>query len=274
MHTLLQNSKKSFLLKFKSKLFTLSAIFFIILFAPGCSDSRDDMADFIKGYNEQSSFNRSPAVVSTSAEADYKDKIIKIKVVTTYALDDPEINFIRQAMPNAMMELLSQQSISSKLINAGVKFEITYFTNGLSEIATATLDKKKMEALSKATPDLLKNNTGLENQKAKDPSDQIFATLNKSLPYTDPSTGSTIFKIDKNSTGDIVYHVRVTRDLAAPLKTQTGVELMKEEILRSGKLKKMLAVFRELKITAVKYAYYDQKGNKINEFRLTTADLN
>lgn len=234
------------------------------------------MAAFVKAYNEQAQYSNSPSVRSTSAEADYKEKIIKIKVVTTYNLSDPEINFIKQAMPKMMMELLRQQPSSSSLVKEGVKFEVTYYTEGLSEISSITLDKKKIEELNKATPDVLNNDPSFINPNAKVPSpfEQILAALNKSLPYTDPSTGATIFRIDQNRMGDLVYHVRTPNELARPLKTQVGLDLMKSEILRSGKLKKLIAGFSRFQISAVKYIYYDEKGNQINELRLTTADLN
>jgi hypothetical protein len=234
------------------------------------------MADFVKAYNEQARYSNSPSVSWTSAEADYKRKIIKIKVITTYSISDPETDFIKQAMPNMMMELLRQQTTSNKLINKGVIFEITYFTAKLSEIASATLDKKKMEELSKVAPDEHNNDPGFLNPKTSTPSspfEQILVALNKSLPYTESSTGATIFKIDQNEIGDLVYHVRTPKDLAGPLKTQAGVALMKSEILRTGKLKKLISGFSKFQISAVKYIYYDEKGKKINELRLTTADL-
>ncbi|RQO78888.1 hypothetical protein DBR40_03955 [Pedobacter sp. KBW01] len=277
MYKLLQHPTTSFRSKFHFELFTLTALLLSLFFFAGCRDSRDGMADFIKAYNEQARYTNTASVSSTSAEADYKEKIIKIKVVTTYSASDPESNFIKQAMPGMMMELLRQQPSSNKLIKDGVKFEITYYTEKLSEILSATLDKKKMEELSKATPDALNNDPSFINPKAKAPSspiEQILAALNKSLPYTDASNGATIFRIDQNRLGDLVYHVRTPKDLAGPLKTKAGVELMKSEILRSGKLKKLMSGFRKFQINAVKYVYYDQKGNQINELRLTTADLN
>jgi len=276
MHTL-QIPKTSFPGKFQFRLFTLATFLLGALFSAGCRDSLNDMADFTKAYNEQARYANAPSVSWTSAVADYKKKIIKIKVVTTYSISDPETDFIKQAMPNMMMELLKQQATSNKLINDGVKFEITYYTAKQSEISSATLDKKKMEEMSKATPDALNNDPGSLNPKTNTPSspfEQILVALNKSLPYTESSTGATIFKIDQNKLGDLVYHVRTPKDLAGPLKTQNGIELMKSEILRSGKLKKLISGFDKFQISAVKYIYYDEKGNQINELRLTTADLN
>ncbi len=276
MCTLLTNSKTFSPYKSNFKRFALNILFLTTLFSAGCKDSRDYMAAFVKAYNEQAQYSNSPSVRSTSAEADYKEKIIKIKVITTYNLSDPEINFIKQAMPKMMMELLRQQPSSSSLVKEGVKFEVTYYTEGLSEISSITLDKKKIEELNKATPDVLNNDPSFINPNAKVPSpfEQILAALNKSLPYTDPSTGATNFRIDQNRMGDLVYHVRTPNELARPLKTQVGLDLMKSEILRSGKLKKLIAGFSRFQISAVKYIYYDEKGNQINELRLTTADLN
>ncbi|KIA96256.1 hypothetical protein OC25_04065 [Pedobacter kyungheensis] len=247
------------------------------MFSTGCKNPINDMAVFVNAYNEQARYARTPSVSWTSAVADYKRKTIKIKVITTYAISDPETDFIKQAMPNMMMELLKQQSTSNKLINDGVTFEITYYTAKQSEISSATLDKKKMEELSKVAPDTHKSDAGFLNPKTSAPSspfEQILVALNKSLPYTESSTGATIFKIDQNKLGDLVYHVRTPKDLAGPLKTQAGVELMKSEILRSGKLKKLISAFNKFQISAVKYIYYDEKGNQLNELRLTTADLN
>ncbi|WP_184469452.1 hypothetical protein [Pedobacter sp. AK013] len=248
----------------------------ILLAITGCKDSRDQMAKFVKDYNDGATYRNIQSVSRTSAEADYKNKIIKIKTVTTFSISDPENNFIKQIMPNMMMETLKNQPLSRQMLDKGVKFEIIYYTDNLSEISSIIVDKKKMDELNSATADVLNNQPSIINPKPHAPTSELgamLAALNKSLPYTDPSSGMTIFRVDQNRIGDLVYHVRAPKDLVNPLKTEAGISLVKSEILRSGKLSKMLNSFVRFNITAVKYIYYDQKGNQLNELRLTTADF-
>ncbi|MBB6239451.1 hypothetical protein HDC90_004104 [Pedobacter sp. AK013] len=275
MHTLsIKTRSLSYRIALRS---TFLSVFLTILLAiTGCKDSRDQMAKFVKDYNDGATYRNIQSVSRTSAEADYKNKIIKIKTVTTFSISDPENNFIKQIMPNMMMETLKNQPLSRQMLDKGVKFEIIYYTDNLSEISSIIVDKKKMDELNSATADVLNNQPSIINPKPHAPTSELgamLAALNKSLPYTDPSSGMTIFRVDQNRIGDLVYHVRAPKDLVNPLKTEAGISLVKSEILRSGKLSKMLNSFVRFNITAVKYIYYDQKGNQLNELRLTTADF-
>ncbi len=275
MHTL-SIKTRSLSYRIALKLTFLSVFLTILLANTGCKDSRDQMAKFVKDYNDGASYRNIQSVSRTSAEADYKNKIIKIKTVTTFSISDPENNFIKQIMPNMMMETLKNQPLSRQMLDEGVKFEIIYYTDNLSEISSIIVDKKKMDELNSATADVLNNQPSIINPKPHAPTSELgamLAALNKSLPYTDPSSGMTIFRVDQNRIGDLVYHVRAPKDLVNPLKTEAGISLVKSEILRSGKLSKMLNSFVRFNITAVKYIYYDQKGNQLNELRLTTADF-
>lgn len=276
MHTLPKKKKPSLSYRTAVRSTFLLIFLTILLASNGCKDSRDQMAKFVKDYNDGASYRNIPSVSRTSAEADYKNKIIKIKTVTTFAISDPENNFIKQIMPNMMMESLKNQPSSRQMLDEGVKFEIIYYTDNLSEISSMVLDKKKIEELNSSTANVLNNQPSVINPKPHAPTSELggmLAALNKSLPYTDPSSGMTIFRVDQNRMGDLVYHVRAPKALVNPLKTEAGISLVKSEILRSGKLSKMLSAFERFNITAVKYIYYDQKGNQLNELRLTTADF-
>lgn len=253
----------------------MAALAVVFLFATGCQDTKSRMTDFVTAYNKDAAYVGSQFVRSTSAKADYRQRTIQIRVVTSYNLNDTENDFIKQVMPSMMMELLKSQPVAKKLIEAGIKFEITYFTQSLSEISVVTIDKKKLEELDKATPSTL-DEPGFSKPNKNEPASQLdmmLVTLNKSLPFTDKSSGMIIFKVDQNSMGDLVYHVRTPKALEAPVKTKAGIELMRSEMLRYGNLQKIMNEFSRFNISAIKYIYYDQKGKKLNEIHLTSADI-
>ncbi|MGO4875678.1 hypothetical protein ACEN2P_03685 [Pedobacter psychrotolerans] len=273
MYANLSNPGKSFQVKRFLKIIAFLSSAFLL--ATGCQDTKSRMTDFVTAYNKEAAYVSSQFVRSTSAKADYRQRIIQIRVVTTYNLNDTENEFIKQVMPGMMMDLLKSQPLAKKLIEAGIKFEITYFTQSLSEISVVTIDKKKLEELDKVKSNSL-NEPGFNNPGKNEPANQLdmmLVTLNKSLPFTDKSSGMIIFKVDQNSMGDLVYHVHTPKALEAPVKTKAGIELMRSEMLRYGNLQKNMHEFSRFNISAIKYVYYDLKGKKLNEVRLTAADI-
>lgn len=248
-------------------------IAFIQIFLVSCKSTSSKMNSFVLSYNASAKPNT--VVYSSNAEALYDKKIIKIKIVTNYALEDVKDGIVDKFLPSLFIQLLASEPLSRELINEeGVNFEVTFFTLRLSEFSTIIVDKKKLAELEKDTKgklnteDLLSSSTS-NNSKVKG----MLAALNQNLPIKDKSTGLTILKIDINAANELIYNISVPNIIADKIKGKDATEVLKDDILRSGKSKQLMAGVRELGITTIKYIYEDEKGNALNEVVLSGKDF-
>ncbi|MCZ4245821.1 hypothetical protein [Pedobacter punctiformis] len=256
----------------KRFLYTILLIASASILFTSCKSTSSKMNAFVLSYNASAKPNG--IVYSTNAEALYDKKIIKIRIVTNYALEDTKNGIVDKFLPTLFVQLLAGEDLARELINEeGVNFEVTFFTIRLSEFSSITIDKKKLaelekEAKGKINADDLLNNTG--NSKIKN----ILSILNKNLPVKDKNTGLTILKIDINDKNELLYDISVPNSIAEKIKGKDASEVLKDDILRNGNSKQLFMNVRSLGITTLKYKYRDEKGNYLNEITLTQQDFN
>jgi hypothetical protein len=111
------------------------------------------MQEFVNAYNQPNVFSqlssRNNVITSSVATANYFDKIIKIKIVTKFTMQDLQNGMIAKIFPALISESINKERSSKYLINHGVKFEVTLYTDQLSDFSTVIIDKKKLDELSK-----------------------------------------------------------------------------------------------------------------------------
>nr|WP_199157257.1 hypothetical protein [Pedobacter sp. ASV2] len=248
-------------------------IAFVQIFLVSCKSTSSKMNSFVLSYN--SSVKPSSILYSSNAEAIYDKKIIKIKIVTNYALEDVKDGIVDKFLPSLFVQLLASEPLAKELINEeGVNFEVTFFTLRLSEFSTIIVDKKKLAELESDTKgklnteDLLSSSTS-SNSKIK----SMLTALNQNLPIKDKNTGLTILKIDINAANELIYNISVPGIIANKIKGNDAKEVLKDDILRSEKSKQLMKGVRDLGITTIKYIYEDEKGNALNEVVLSGKDF-
>lgn len=260
------------MIRFVSALFLI--VFIQILFV-GCKSTANKMDLFVQAYN--ASVKPSSVLHSSNAEALYDKKIIKIKIVLNYNLEEIKNVNIDKLLPKLFIQLLGGEDSARELINEeGVNFEVSFFTRMSLELSTVIIDKKKLaefgqDSRSKITTfDLPKDLGNTTNSGIR----SMLATLNQNLPIRDKNTGFFILKIDINPASELIYSVRVPNNLASKIKGRDAAEVLKDDILRTGKSKQLFESIRDFGITTIKYKYEDEQGKNLNEVVILGKEFN
>ncbi|WP_316803091.1 hypothetical protein [Pedobacter nototheniae] len=257
--------------RFRSAILVIA---FLQILLVSCKSTSSKMNSFVLSYNASAKPNS--IVYSSNAEALYDKKIIRIKIVTNYSLEDVKDGIVDKFLPTLFIQLLAGEDLAQELINEeGVNFEVSFFTLRLSEFSNIVVDKKKLaelekDAKGKINVDGLLNSAGnTSNSKIK----SMLSALNQNLPIKDKNTGLTILKIDINAANELIYNISVPNILADKIKGKDAAEVLKDDILRSGKTKQLLTGVKDLGINTIKYKYEDEKGNALNEVVLSERDF-
>jgi hypothetical protein len=263
----------------KKELTLLAFILGILLF--GCGrDTRSDMQEFVKAYNEPNLFNqlssRNNVITSSVATANYFDKIIKIKLVTKFTMKDLQNGMIAKVFPALISESINKERSTKYLIDHGVKFEVTLYTDQLSDFSTVIIDKKKLDELSKQALEIRNspdNNqeSGSNNQSLE--TAQMLRILNQNLPVTDQKTGFKTTKISVSDKNEVLYTIVVPKKLESAIAKKESADLMKDDILRGESFKNLLAGVRILHLSGIKYECRNERGELLNEIVISENHL-
>lgn len=239
----------------------------VLLF--GCMSTESKMKKFVDEYNKLPNRLQNATLRSTSASIS-SGKRINIYFLTKMASDDPGVGFIGSLIPVIVSETFGNAKLMQDLLDEGVSFEFIVQADDMKAISKTVIDKKKYEELrsqNKAAIASSKEKSGLGPEL-----DNMLAILNKSLPYTDPSTGIIIAKIyiDKKA---LIYKGVVPDNLAESFKNPGSTELVKEGILSGADVKGILSKVLPLGVTEIRYLYVDSKENKLMEVPFTKDDF-
>lgn len=242
----------------KKLLFVLMASMLLM----ACQTKKDKVQDFVDMYNRSSNMIANYKIKSTKATA-VSDNQVDISVETDYQKGDMESDLVTNALPDLIGQAIKSEKLGQELFDSGVKFNIKVTGKDSQVILDKAIDNKN----------LAKDVDFKSIAKGEKPDNQqlnsILESFNKSLPVTDPSTGTKITSIKADSENNLVYTCEVPDSFKTALEMPGTEKAMKEAMLQSGQIRQVFSQISVLGINHIKYLYTDKEGKVLKEITIT-----
>lgn len=245
----------------------LVCLLFLLLF--GCQTDVQKSYEFVERYNNSASYFQNSLIYGTSAKIN-KDKISKGEISIEIDIDlklkkeESENDLGVKMLPKAIANLLLEEDIKD-VIEDGGKIELTFRSFDNFIVDQLTIDQKSLTELTS-------ENNSLQNSKYQGvpPKNEelvaIIALLNRSLPVENADKTKILkFSLENNS---LVCKVEIPDDIVTIMKNDAAKNLIKENILREGRLKDILRQKSKYGIDKIIYKYQDPRGKFISEISI------
>ncbi|RZJ72866.1 hypothetical protein [Flavobacterium sp.] len=224
------------------------------------------MQDFVTNVNKSSSTMSNAVFRSISAEVK-PGKTITFVSELEATNEEADVATFSKLGPPIIAEMVNQLPGGKDLMDEGVKFHVIFKTRDGVTISDETLDKA---AIAKLTNVESSKNFGDNSGKPSVGSKANIASglknmlqvLNRNLPIVvDKETDMKITRIDVNEKNELVYSVEIPKDLTANFDNPAIKEILKQELLKDGNIRRIFPGIAQHGIETITYEY-GAKGEK------------
>ncbi len=249
-------------------MYKITLLLFVSIIFFSCQSRKDKLRELAIKFNNDKTYLYDPNIKSLNAFT-VGDSQINIRI-SLNIVKDPTDEITMDAILPQMGKLILTGRTIQNLLDDGANFRIILQDKNDVEIANKLFNKEALNTIDKVD---VSNSFDQRNNSNNQDLNLILSTMNKVMPIIDKESGTEIYKVNISQQNELVYWVKVDKDLEDLLQIESIAAMMKEDICANSDLRNVFSTFRKYNVFKIKYNYCDAKEQIITSIAIKQSDL-